>query len=107
MKMANFLTVEDSPQLAAGSFNMEQALRCPVCRAKFRRTRECSRCGADLSTLMILSVKAMLCRKNARKAIHSGEFQRAYDLATDAQETHATHTGRQLLLLTSWLNAEL
>ena len=85
---------------------MKPSLRCPVCRAKFRGTRECSRCGADLTTLMILSAKARLCRNNARTAIHSGEFEKAHDLATEAQKTHATQTGRRLWLLTSWLSAD-
>ena len=81
--------------------------RCPVCRAKFRGTRECSRCGADLSGIMMLSARAQLYRADARKSIYGLNFEKARDLAAAAQKEHATETGRRLLLLTSWLNAEL
>jgi len=30
--------------------------RCPVCQARFRRARVCSRCGADLEPLMRLQI---------------------------------------------------
>jgi len=82
-------------------------LRCPVCRAKFRGTRECSRCGADLSGIMMLSARAQLYRSDARKSIYALNFEKALDHAAKAQKAHATETGRRLLLLTSWLNAEL
>ena len=81
--------------------------RCPVCRAKFRSTRQCSRCGADLTALMILSARAQHCRGNARKSLLSLEFEKAHEFAAAAQKEHSTETGRKLLLLTSWLNAEL
>jgi len=80
------------------------SLRCPVCKAKFRSTRECSRCGADLSILMSLAARAQFCRENARKAIHSSDFQKAHVLAKEAQKLHETETGKRLLILTSWLN---
>jgi hypothetical protein len=82
-------------------------LRCPVCRAKFRGTRECSRCGADLSDIMMLSARAQLYRADARKSIYALNFEKGRELAAAAQKEHATDTGRRLLLLTSWLNAEL
>ena len=81
--------------------------RCPVCRAKFRGTRQCSRCGADLAGLMILSVRAQHCRVNARKSLFALKFEKAHEFAAATQKEHATETGRKLLLLTSWLKAEL
>lgn len=80
--------------------------RCPVCRAGFRGTRECTRCGADLTALLILSAKAGLCREKARKAIRANDFESAHALARHAQRIHATEQGRQLLLLTSWLKVD-
>jgi len=80
---------------------------CPVCRAKFRGTRQCSRCGADLTGLMVLSVRAQHCRVNARKSLFALNFEKAHEFAAAAQKEHATETGRKLLLLTSWLKAEL
>ena len=78
-----------------------------MCRAKFRGTRECSRCGADLSGIMMLLARAQLYRADARKSIYGLNFEKARGLAAEAQKDHATETGRRLLLLTSWLNAEL
>ena len=85
----------------------KRSLRCPVCRAKFRGTRECSRCGADLTGIMVLSTRAQRYRANARKSLYALNFEKARDFAISAQKEHATETGRKLLLLTSWLNAEL
>jgi hypothetical protein len=82
-------------------------MRCPVCRAKFRGSRQCSRCGADLGGIMILSARAQLYRANARKSLYALHFEKAHELAAAAQKTHATETGKKLLLLTSWLNTEL
>ena len=81
--------------------------RCPVCRAKFRGTRQCSRCGADRTGLMILSAKAQHYRAGAKKSLFALKFEKAHELAAAAQKVHATETGRKLLLLTSWLKAEL
>ncbi len=83
------------------------SLGCPVCRAKFRGTRQCSRCGADLAGLMILSVRAQHCRVKARKSLFALNFKKAHEFAAAAQKEHATETGRKLLLLTSWIKAAL
>jgi hypothetical protein len=56
---------------------------------------------------MMLSARAQLYRKDARKSINALNFEKARDLAARAQKEHATETGRRLLLLTAWLNAEL
>ncbi len=87
--------------------NINESLRCPVCEAKFRGTRQCSRCGADLSSIMILTARAQRYRENARKSLYALNFEKAHGLAETAQIEHATETGRRLLLLTSWLKAEL
>lgn len=83
----------------------EAPFRCPVCRAKFRSTRICSRCGADLSILMKILAEARICRNKAIHAIHSRDFQRAHVLASRAQKLYQTETGRRLFLLTSWLES--
>ncbi|MCP4663332.1 MAG: hypothetical protein GY856_48690 [bacterium] len=77
-------------------------LHCPVCRARFRGTRECSRCGADLEPLMILAVRGHHAREAARRALERGEVVRAHELATAAQSLHATPEGRRLCRLTAW-----
>ncbi len=87
--------------------DIKGSLRCPVCRAKFRGTRQCSRCGADLTGIMVLSVRAQRYREKARKSLYALNFEKAQELAAAAQKEHATETGRGLLLLTSWLKVEL
>jgi hypothetical protein len=56
---------------------------------------------------MVLSVRAQHCRANAKKSLYTLNFEKAHELATTAQREHATEAGRKLLLLTSWLSAEL
>ena len=79
---------------------------CPVCRAGFRGTKECSRCGVDLTIIMTLAARSQLCREAARKAIHSRDYEKAHKLATKAQKIHETETGRRLFLLKSWINTD-
>lgn len=86
---------------------VKEAMHCPVCRAKFRGCRQCLRCGADLTGLMILSVRARRNRIKARKSLLALNFEKAHQLAATAQREHATEMGRRLLLLTGWLNTEL
>ncbi len=77
-------------------------LCCPVCRARWRATRECSRCGADLGPLMTLVVLAHRVRCEAKAALLGEDFERAGELARRAQEMHATPYGRRLELLVEW-----
>jgi predicted amidophosphoribosyltransferase len=87
--------------------DLKESLRCPVCRAKFRGTRLCSRCGADLTGIMVISSRAQRYRATARKSLYALNFEKAHGLAATAQKEHATDSGRKLLLLTSWLKGEL
>jgi len=52
---------------------------------------------------MTIIAEAQICRKNAIKAIHSHDFQKAHVLAKKSQNLYQTEAGRRLLLLTSWL----
>lgn len=82
---------------------MIEAGRCPVCLARFRGARVCSRCGADLEPLMILSVKAWRLRAAAREAMGAGQFEQAIDLAVKAQEMHRTPQGEALRRVSGFL----
>lgn len=84
---------------------MELGLRCPVCRAKFRRTATCSRCGADLTPLMTLAVRAWQARQAARRALLTGDIETAARRAAEAQDLQATEPGRRLVLLSRWARA--
>lgn len=77
--------------------------RCPVCRAAFRGTRECSRCGADLAPLMALTAEAFRCRQAARRALLHADFRRAAELAQRAESLRGTPQGRRLRALAAWL----
>ena len=60
--------------------DIKESLRCPVCRAKFRGTRQCSRCGADLTAIMVLSARAQGYRANAKKSLYALNFEKPMDL---------------------------
>ena len=85
---------------------MECVHHCPVCQARFRGTRVCSRCGVDLHPLMILAVNAWRLRQAARHALDHGDYERAIVLASEAQHAHRTPRGQSLHLLSVWLNAD-
>ncbi|MBI4864187.1 MAG: hypothetical protein HY815_28615 [Candidatus Riflebacteria bacterium] len=78
-------------------------LSCPVCRARFRGTTACSRCGAELTPLMVLALRAHRLRQSAREALRAGDFQLAHDLATDAEELCSTPQGARLRLVAGCL----
>jgi len=80
--------------------------RCPVCQARFRGARICSRCGADLEPLMVLAVKAWQLRQAARQALGAGDVEQALGLAVEAQGIQDTGSGEALRLLGAWLNTE-
>jgi predicted amidophosphoribosyltransferase len=82
---------------------MSVANPCPVCQARFRGARICSRCGANLEPLMRLSARAWQWRQSARQAIETGEYERAHELATRAQGVQRTSSGEALQLLSRWL----
>lgn len=77
--------------------------RCPVCQARFRGARTCSRCGADLTRPMLLAAEAWRMREQARAAILAGEFELGRGLAARAQEAKQTPAGTVLRALCEWL----
>ena len=78
---------------------------CPVCRARFRGSAECSRCGADLGTMMTLVASAWRLREAARQAIAEGDMMRARALAAQAQEICRTPAGRDLEMVAGFLES--
>lgn len=83
----------------------EQRPFCPVCRARYRGTAICSRCGADLEPLMRLIAEAYWLRRRARQALRDGDHGTARKLAASARKLHDTHHGRRLELLGRWLES--
>jgi len=69
---------------------------CPVCRARFRGAAGCLRCGADLTTLMLLTAHAYRLRQQARRALQQGDCSAALACVEQAQRLHATPEGNLL-----------
>ncbi len=86
---------------------MSASLYCPVCRARFRSSRECSRCGADLTALMVLAAHAYLQRQSARQSLRQGDYWTALASAQAAQRLHTTEQGRVLRLTCIWADNAL
>jgi predicted amidophosphoribosyltransferase len=82
--------------------------RCPTCRATWRQTTLCSRCGTDLTTLMQVVHRAWELREAARQFICAGtQPAEAVRLARAACQLHATPQARQLLALAFWANHQM
>ncbi len=77
--------------------------RCPVCRARFRGTTGCSRCGADLEPLMTIEILAWRARQAARAELLAGSPSKAMRWAVRAQRLRATGAGRDLEILAAAL----
>jgi hypothetical protein len=74
---------------------------CPVCRARFRGSSQCSRCGADLTALMQLAIHSYVMRQAARQSLRQGDFQAALDSAQAAQRLHSTAEGSLLSVISA------
>jgi predicted amidophosphoribosyltransferase len=81
----------------------DESPKCPVCQARFRGSATCSRCGADLDSLMSLIAKAYQLREESRRALLADNYATAQRLASEAQATCSTRIGEDLRLLSSWL----
>jgi hypothetical protein len=72
---------------------------CPVCRARFRGSSRCSRCGADLTTVMLLAAHAYVLRQSARQSLAQGDCRAALASAQAAQRLHSTAEGSLLRVI--------
>ncbi len=72
---------------------------CPVCRARFRGSSQCSRCGADLTALMLLAAHAYALRRAARQLLRQGDCPAALASAQAAQRLHFTAEGSLLSVI--------
>jgi len=81
----------------------DKQLSCPVCKARFRGSCACSRCGADLTPLMELAVQAFAAHQDGVQALAKGDFAEASQLAGKAALLHNTAATHNLTLLTKWL----
>jgi hypothetical protein len=56
---------------------------------------------------MLLAAKAWQLREAARRSLNAGEFERAHELAIEAQKLQFTPCGESLRLLSAWLSSAL
>lgn len=77
---------------------------CPVCKARLRGQRYCSRCGADLSRIMRVVARAHQLREQAGQALCEGRYHVACALADEAQNLHYTIRGRRIALVARLLD---
>lgn len=83
------------------------ALHCPTCRAAWRGAVTCPRCGADLTALMRVAVRAWELRQAARAALAAGtQATEALALARAACQLHTTPPGQRLLALALLVNGQ-
>ena len=66
-------------------------MTCPTCRAPWRETSECQRCGSDLAPLMRVCAAAA--------ALAAGQWSDALRHAREAKQLQRTEAGDDLLLL--------
>lgn len=79
-------------------------MKCPVCSARFRGARECSRCGADLKAVMLITARAWRLREDARRALASGDWAAAREIAGEAWNAEANPQAASLLRLSALLS---
>src|SRR4029453_5230893 len=83
-------------------------LRCPTCRAPWRQSALCSRCGTDLSTLMQVVLRAWELREAARQLVCEGtQPAEAVRFARAACRLHATPQAQHLLALALLANQQM
>jgi predicted amidophosphoribosyltransferase len=83
------------------------SMKCPVCQARFRGARICSRCGADLEPIMRLALRAWRLREGARRAIVHGAYDQAFQLVSAAERLQSAPRGQSLRVLCAWLNTAI
>ena len=84
------------------------ALACPTCRAAWRGVVTCPRCGADLTALMRVAVRAWELRQALRADLCAGNrATEALVLARAAGKLHTTPLGRRWLVLALLVNGQM
>ena len=85
------------------------ALACPTCRTAWRGVVTCPRCGADLTALMRVAVRAWELRQALRAELCAGNNRatEALALARAACQLHTTSLGQRWLVLALLINGQM
>jgi predicted amidophosphoribosyltransferase len=62
------------------------APKCPVCRAGFRGSTTCSRCGTDLKPVMQIAAEAWAAQERCRAALRDGNLALALKWAARGRQ---------------------
>ena len=72
---------------------------CPTCRAPWRETAECPRCGSDLAPVMLVAAAAFRHRRAAIAALAAGHDREALNHALEAMSLQRSESGGELAFL--------
>src|SRR3989442_7716795 len=101
------MSEQPSSMPPAATHPASAALACPTCRAAWRGVATCPRCGADLTALMRMAVRAWDLRQAVRVALCAGNrATEALALARAACQLHSTPYGQRLLALALLMNGQ-
>lgn len=73
---------------------------CPTCRAPWRESTECARCGSDLAPLMRVAAAAWRQRRAAVAALEAGDSGDALAHVLKAAALQRTDEAVELMFLT-------
>jgi hypothetical protein len=74
-------------------------MTCPTCRAAWRETTECPRCGSDLTAVMRTAAAAWRHRRAALAALAAGEDAEALAHAREALALQRPEEGAELVFV--------
>jgi len=80
-------------------------MTCPTCRAPWRETPECPRCGSDLTAVMRTAAAAWRHRRAALAALSAGRDAEALGHAREALALQATEEGAALVFVARVVHA--
>lgn len=75
---------------------------CPVCHARFRGAKTCSRCGADLTPLMLILLRAQRLRELAREALTRGDYDKSLKWTRVSLKLYQCEEALDLEALAQW-----
>lgn len=74
-------------------------MTCPTCRAPWRETTECPRCGSDLTPIMRIAAAAWRHRRAAIAALAAGKSGEALVHASEAMALQRTEDDVEIVFL--------
>jgi ribosomal protein L32 len=76
-------------------------IRCPSCKKRNVDNRVCSRCGCDISTLLLLAENSYHAALNAAVSLNSRDYAKALDVATLSWKMKKTSAAARIAFIAS------